>query len=61
MADITAIVGGLNIDDAVKEDVLAVYRLIAEAESNAHGMPVTEIHFHEGGTMDAIADSTAVC
>ena len=61
MADITAIVGGLNIDDAVKEDVLAVYRLIAEAESHAHGMPVTEIHFHEVGTMDAIADITAVC
>ena len=30
--------------------------MIAEAESNAHGKPVTEIHFHEVGTMDAIAD-----
>ncbi len=45
----------------VKDDILAVYGLIAEAESHAHGMPVTEIHFHEVGTMDAIADVTAVC
>lgn len=61
MADIEAIVNGLNLDAAVTEDVLAVYRLIADAESHAHGMPVTEIHFHEVGTMDAIADITAVC
>lgn len=61
MADIEAIVNGLNIENAVKDDVLAVYRLIADAESRAHGMPVTEIHFHEVGTMDAIADITAVC
>lgn len=40
---------------------MAVYGLIAEAESHAHGLPVTEIHFHEVGTMDAVADITAVC
>ncbi|MDO4268741.1 MAG: nickel pincer cofactor biosynthesis protein LarC, partial [Eubacteriales bacterium] len=45
----------------VQDDVMAVYRLIAEAESHAHGIPVSEIHFHEVGTMDAIADITAVC
>jgi uncharacterized protein (TIGR00299 family) protein len=38
-----------------------VYDIIADAESKAHGAPVTEIHFHEVGTMDAIADVTAVC
>ena len=40
---------------------MAVYRLIADAESKAHGKSVSEIHFHEVGTMDAIADITAVC
>ena len=40
---------------------MAVYGFIAEAESAAHGVPVEEIHFHEVGTMDAVADVTAVC
>ena len=60
--DIEHIVRGhLHLPQQVQDDVLAVYGLIAEAESHAHGMPVEEIHFHEVGTMDAIADVTAVC
>ncbi|MCM1123369.1 MAG: nickel pincer cofactor biosynthesis protein LarC [Eubacterium sp.] len=51
----------LNLPSKVQEDVMSVYALIAEAESKAHGRPVTEIHFHEVGTMDAIADIAAVC
>ena len=51
----------LDIPEKVKNDVMAVYSLIAKAESYAHGVPVTDIHFHEVGTMDAIADITAVC
>ena len=51
----------LNLPETVKDDVLAVYGMIAEAESHAHGVPVTEIHFHEVGTMDALADVSAVC
>lgn len=61
MHDIEHIVGHLALPEKVRQDVLAVYGLIAKAESHAHGRPVTEIHFHEVGTMDAIADVTAVC
>ena len=61
MHDVESIIGNLDIPEKVKEDVIAVYGLIAEAESKAHNKPVTEIHFHEVGTMDAIADVTAVC
>lgn len=61
MSDIENIVTDLPVSSKVKADILAVYGLIAEAESHVHGVPVTEIHFHEVGTMDAIADITAVC
>ncbi len=59
--DIQHIVSHLAIPPKVRRDVLAVYRLIAEAESHAHGVPVDQIHFHEVGNLDAIADVTAVC
>lgn len=62
LADIEHIVRGhLSAPEKVKEDIINVYKLIAEAESAAHKVPVTEIHFHEVGTMDAIADIAAVC
>lgn len=61
MEEIEHIIGHLPIPTMVKLDVLAVYRLIAEAESQVHGVPVTQIHFHEVGTLDAVADITAVC
>ena len=50
----------LNASDKVKEDTLNVFSLIAEAESSVHGKTLEEIHFHEVGTMDAIADVSAV-
>lgn len=61
MGDIRSIVGSLPIPTMAKLDIMAVYSEIAEAESHVHGVPVDQIHFHEIGTMDAIADITAVC
>ena len=62
MADIEHLVNGhLDLPEKIKKDILAVYRLIAQAESRAHGVEVTDIHFHEVGTMDALADISAVC
>ena len=55
------IISGLHLPEAVQHNAKAVYGLIAAAESRAHNVPVTEIHFHEVGTMDAVADVVAVC
>ncbi len=59
--DIEHIVNELPLSDKVRCDVMSVYRIIADAESAAHGVPVTEIHFHEVGTLDAVADIVSVC
>lgn len=61
VADIQGIIDGLGVSDQVKADAKAVYALIAEAESQVHGHPVSEIHFHEVGTLDAVADVVGVC
>lgn len=61
VADIEGIIDGLDVSDRVKADAKAVYALIAEAESRVHGHPVSEIHFHEVGTLDAVADVVGVC
>lgn len=59
--DIRAVVQTLPIPTMVKLDILSVYEEIAQAESHVHGVPVNQIHFHEVGTLDAVADVTAVC
>lgn len=60
MKDIEEIVSSLSVSEKVRSHVLEVYRIIAKAESEVHGVPVHEIHFHEVGNLDAIADITAV-
>lgn len=61
LSDVKTIIGNLNVSDRVKEDAQKVYDVLAEAESHVHGTTVTEIHFHEVGNMDAIADIVCVC
>ena len=61
MAEIEAMIDALDVSAKVKSDAKAVYALIADAESRVHGRPVAEIHFHEVGTMDAVADVVGVC
>lgn len=49
------------LPEAVKQQACAVYETLAAAEAKAHGCPVSHIHFHEVGTLDAIADILGVC
>lgn len=61
MECIVNIISSLNIPKTVKDNAIEVYQLIAQAESIVHDRPVSEIHFHEVGTMDAIVDIVSVC
>ncbi len=61
MKDILSLIDGLDLSPKVKDDARAVYGLIADAESKVHGKPVDQIHFHEVGAMDAVADICGVC
>lgn len=61
MADIENIIDGLKVSDKVKSDAKEIYKLIAAAESDVHGLPVCDVHFHEVGAMDAIADIVGNC
>ena len=61
LADIKQIIDSQPVADKVKADAYAVYCIIAEAESLAHGKPVGDVHFHEVGAMDAVADILGVC
>ncbi|MCL2294128.1 MAG: nickel pincer cofactor biosynthesis protein LarC [Spirochaetes bacterium] len=61
LIEIEKILSDLHVSDNVKNDALKIYGLLAEAESLAHGRPVSEVHFHEVGALDAITDIVGVC
>ena len=61
LADVKSIINNLDISDIVKSDAISVYNALAEAESEVHGTTVSNIHFHEVGTIDAITDIVGVC
>ena len=61
LADIKNRIAVLKVNDKIKADIEAVYAVIAEAESRVHNTSIDNIHFHETGTADALADITAVC
>ena len=61
LPEIYSLIGRLELPEKVKEDAKAVYGLIADAESKVHGQPASEVHFHEVGALDAVADVVGVC
>lgn len=61
LAEVCAMIEKYPVSHTVQEHAKAVYLQIAAAESHAHGQPVSEIHFHEVGMKDAIADVLNVC
>lgn len=60
-AEIMDFIDDVPLSDEVRTNAKAVYSLIAEAESTVHGKPIENIHFHEVGSLDALADVLSVC
>jgi hypothetical protein len=56
LADIEDMIARSSLPAAVKKGSIDTFRLLAEAEARVHGCPVSEIHFHEVGGLDAIFD-----
>lgn len=60
ISEIFAFLDHAEADSAVIADAKAVYTLLAGAESQVHGLPIENIHFHEIGSLDALADILGV-
>jgi uncharacterized protein (TIGR00299 family) protein len=60
-AELLRLIEKLPLPARVVADARAVYGLLAEAESEVHGVEIEHIHFHEIGSLDALADIVGVC
>lgn len=56
LSEITALIQESTLDNAVKDQALAIFTRLGEAEAAVHNEPLKKVHFHEVGAVDAIID-----
>lgn len=60
-ASIRRRIDALDLSEFVRQHAQSALGRLAEAESKIHGVPIDEVHFHEVGAVDTIADILGVC
>lgn len=56
LEDITKIINNCEMNEKAKILAKNIFNITAEAESKVHNLPLKEVHFHEVGAIDSIAD-----
>ena len=58
---IEKIISSGEMSQRAKDNALAVFRKLGEAESKSHNVPLEKVHFHEVGAVDSISDIVGAC
>jgi uncharacterized protein (TIGR00299 family) protein len=59
-SEVRALLADAALPPAVRDGALAVFERLAVAEGRVHRMPAEDVHFHEVGALDALADVVGV-
>ncbi|MCK9932831.1 nickel pincer cofactor biosynthesis protein LarC [Frankia sp. Mgl5] len=56
LGDILGLLDAADLDPVVRARAADVFRALGAAEARVHGRPIEQVHFHEVGALDSLAD-----